>query len=440
MCTRTFATGAFSQASEGASGVALCCSAALLPGRPALPMPVDARAPRHSSPTLSLAAALALSVALLVAMSSSSYASTPHFAADATSCTSECISAAESVSSGEWCDAEQASVCEDACTKCIADEDEKFEEKFFGTLPHLTDWPHAPVYVRLSPMTPGNMRLDGAAHFSSIPVNPGKAATPFETPLFKGKVIVRIDGIPGAEEYFDYKKGKGERMLMQCCVQGTFKRRVSFEDLYTGQAFYRNLTSLPSSWILSPGMALVRSISPGLKVDLKHPQPFMVSVWSPFKRCCNPRRLPLLPTLFCQSQLSPMAATTKILRAEREGEELDILSHNIEEDTSLLGGTFRSGMDPHARKKHFSKPENLKMHFFEPGVVYTFDFWQNMFSASTFQMDVGIWKVPLADYLNAQPCQIMAKDVTTGEFAWNVEIFHESLVKGMQLAFAAPVS
>lgn len=42
------------------------------------------------------------------------------------------------------------------------------------------------------------------------------------------------------------------------------------------------------------------------------------------------------------------------------------------------------------------------------GVVYTFDFYQHLYNAVTFELDLGFRKVKLADYLNHQPAQVRA--------------------------------
>lgn len=41
-----------------------------------------------------------------------------------------------------------------------------------------------------------------------------------------------------------------------------------------------------------------------------------------------------------------------------------------------------------------------------PGVVYTFDFYQHLYNAVTFDLDLGFRRVKLADYLNHQPAQV----------------------------------
>ena len=73
---------------------------------------------------------------------------------------------------------------------------------------------HCCIYIQV--------RLDGHEPNSSIPVNSDDIAVPFETPLFKGRLLVRVAGLPsripgqgvGARAYFD-----GKKRLMQCAVQ-----------------------------------------------------------------------------------------------------------------------------------------------------------------------------------------------------------------------------
>ena len=38
--------------------------------------------------------------------------------------------------------------------------------------------------------------------------------------------------------------------------------------------------------------------------------------------------------------------------------------------------------------------------------MYTFDFYQHLYNAVTFELDLGFRKVKLADYLNHQPAQV----------------------------------
>ena len=74
------------------------------------------------------------------------------------------------------------------------------------------------------------VRLDGHAPNSSIPVNSEDIAVPFETPLFKGRLLVRVAGLPGdgAADYF-----RGKKRLMQCAVQVRWRNWEWHATIYT---------------------------------------------------------------------------------------------------------------------------------------------------------------------------------------------------------------
>ncbi len=66
-----------------------------------------------------------------------------------------------------------------------------------------------------------------------------------------------------------------------------------------------------------------------------------------------------------------MATTAQALQVELEGKETDITG-DIKENTILLGSAFSNTMSSSARKKYFSRLDNLRGYSFEPGVVWTF--------------------------------------------------------------------
>ncbi|CAM9289874.1 unnamed protein product [Ectocarpus fasciculatus] len=273
------------------------------------------------------------------------------------------------------------------------------ERPELASLPPEKEWPHHPIFVRLSPSVGDQVRLDGHEPNSSIPVNSDDIAVPFETPLFKGRLLVRVAGLPGdgAQDYF-----RGKKRLMQCAVQGEFKKELPFDRVYTGQAYDRPFTQLPAKWLIRSAFSLIRRLSPALREDITGERPYMVS---------------------------PLAATAQSMRAEAPGDEVAIVG-DLGEETGLLGESFMDSRVPSsARKKFFNNPRNLKAYSFKPGVVYTFDFYQHLYNAVTFELDLGFRKVKLADYLNHQPAQIMALDFDTGEMLWNVEIWNAALLK-----------
>ena len=76
--------------------------------------------------------------------------------------------------------------------------------------------------VELENLNPSQVRLDGHGPQSSIPVNTDDMTVPFETPLFKGRFLMRVKGLTsgvpdqghGAQAYF-----RGKKRLVQCAVQ-----------------------------------------------------------------------------------------------------------------------------------------------------------------------------------------------------------------------------
>ncbi|CBN73937.1 conserved unknown protein [Ectocarpus siliculosus] len=254
------------------------------------------------------------------------------------------------------------------------------ERPELASLPPEKEWPHHPIFVRLSPSVGDQVRLDGHEPNSSIPVNSDDIAVPFETPLFKGRLLVRVAGLPGdgAQDYF-----RGKKRLMQCAVQGEFKKELPFDRVYTGQAYDRPFTQLPAKWLIRSAFSLIRRLSPALREDITGERPYMVS---------------------------PLAATAQSMRAEAPGDEVAIVG-DLGEETGLLGESFMDSRVPSsARKKFFNNPRNLKAYSFKPGVVYTFDFYQHLYNAVTFELDLGFRKVKLADYLNHQPAQARANN------------------------------
>ena len=70
-------------------------------------------------------------------------------------------------------------------------------------------------------------------------------------------------------------------------------------------------------------------------------------------------------------------SASKIVRADKPGEEVDITSHNIKEDCTLFGGEFANGnITSRRRRKILSDPAKLKDYKFDTETVYTFDFYE----------------------------------------------------------------
>lgn len=77
-------------------------------------------------------------------------------------------------------------------------------------------------------------------------------------------------------------------------LQGSFKKDLRFDRVYTGQAYLRPFTHLPAKWLIRSAFAVIRRLSPALREDITSECPYMVS---------------------------PLAATAQALRAEEPGED-----------------------------------------------------------------------------------------------------------------------
>ncbi|CAM9550827.1 unnamed protein product, partial [Phaeothamnion confervicola] len=264
--------------------------------------------------------------------------------------------------------------------------------------PPAEEWPQAPLFVRLSPLIPRQSRLDGMPDFAHVAFNGEEMAVPFETAMFRGRVVMRVAGRGDSpRHYFE-----GRARLWQCCVQGEFKRECRFGSVYTGQVFARPFTKLPPKWLLRSAATVLRRLTPALRADVAGDMPYLIS---------------------------PLVATAQALRVEEPGEETDIGGGgggdgSIIEDNALLGGGFAErGVSAAARKKFFSKLAHLDGFVFRPGgLVYTFDFYQHLFNLLTFEVDLGFKRLQLAHFLGQQPVQIMAQDLDSGAHLWNFEV------------------
>lgn len=166
------------------------------------------------------------------------------------------------------------------------------------------------------PAAASQRRLDGRPVEASVAFNTLEA-TPFETPLFKGRVIFNIAGLqpapkvpPGSDPVLHALNGCQGR-AMECVIQGSFKRRIRFDEvrvddrfhmgsrfhvpggsahvsdcilasadvspfcvsittqLYTGQSFNKPLRRLPARWLIKATQTVVKSLAPATQVRHK---------------------------------------------------------------------------------------------------------------------------------------------------------------------------
>jgi hypothetical protein len=74
----------------------------------------------------------------------------------------------------------------------------------------------------------------------------------------------------------------------------------------------------------------------------------------------------------------------------------------VEEDTRLLGDEVPRDGDK--RRKYFSRKKNAEQYYFEPGLLYTFDFYCNFFSPPKYSLELGpLFRPDVGPYFNGYP-------------------------------------
>ena len=108
-------------------------------------------------------------------------------------------------------------------------------------------------------------------HDAYFYLNRDTCPMPFETPLFRGRAVVRVRGAKDAPKtrYFD-----GKRRMFSIQVEGRFRRRILGDSVIFGAAFDHPVV-LPYGTSLV--LALLHRIDPAVQEDLQGPQPWAMS-------------------------------------------------------------------------------------------------------------------------------------------------------------------
>jgi len=187
--------------------------------------------------------------------------------------------------------------------------EEKEAREKLCELPKKSDW-KGPILVRLETTTrlgrkqwrtdggcEGNLTFNEPAHENIIE---------FETDLFKGRALLRFRGCPNEPtSYFD-----GRKRRQQWVVQGQFKESVNADKVITGYEFRRKAQNLPTSFIIKPILALIRTLAPTFRCDVYNDAPYF---------------------------LNPFLQTVQVLDVSTPGSEPDI-TKEFAENNKLLGG------------------------------------------------------------------------------------------------------
>lgn len=256
---------------------------------------------------------------------------------------------------------------------------------------------------------------NGEPSHSVLPMN--GCAVPFNGPYFEGTLVSRLRDVPttpndgeGLMSNRDYFQNRSRQY--QWCVKGRFKRRIRFDKIVTGQEFGRPFRNAPSSRVVKRGLDLLKH---------KLPESFDCDLFSEEPRFEH-----------------PLLAGCQHFRVDRP-EDVEGLPDgvvhgigddgNVMEDTSLLDDESIP-QDGVARRKYFAKNCNLERYYFEPDLVYTFDFFANFFSPARHRLEITpFFSVDLIPYFNGYPLFMsMAKEKDSQEYLWATEMWHKRLL------------
>ena len=267
-------------------------------------------------------------------------------------------------------------------------------------LPPVEHWPHRPVF--LSPSVRANATNDDLQ-----PAEPLPLGIPFdlETPIFKGRMLVRLRNCPihqtrQHEQYFSGRKHK--KVLMQIVLQGRFKKPVPMSDVYIGSRFDRPLRLVPPPFIQRALHSLLRRVSPGVHIDLGSDRPTVSALY---------------------------AGSVQSMSIDVPGMEPDVTGEMLPENVApILGAAVNSEK---RRKMTLSQPQAASAYEFDMDHVYTFHTVDEVMDYARYRMRIPmVGNFDLRKVFGQQPVNLAAETLD-GETLFSVRLFHESLYRDM---------
>lgn len=206
-----------------------------------------------------------------------------------------------------------------------------------------------------------------------------------------------------------------KRSLNTC--SGRFKEEVLASDVLTGHEFSRPLKNLPHPFVLKTATNFIGKVRESAYRS--------VAGRSSSARV-SPRKLP--PKIAQGSNIvvhtdqphmdAILMSTSQVVRGDEPGNEPAITCRDIHEDCAVLGGAFAKGnVSSSRRKRMFSNPSRCRGLTFDTETVWTFEFYQNLFDATSYSLDLGFAKIGCSRVLDGQPIQWLGK-MRDGRYLW----------------------
>eukprot|EP01043_Picozoa_sp_COSAG02_P045167 COSAG02_NODE_4104_length_5771_cov_9.131005_1_plen_382_part_10 len=245
----------------------------------------------------------------------------------------------------------------------------------------------------------------GPEHGAALPLN---TRVDIETKLFRGHALFRLPGQPGTEHYWASSGSKSRANSV--VIQGRFKHRIPFGDVYTGQHFDQAL-HIGHLTGVRLGIEFVRRISPLLVANVAG--------------CAETAGSADQQSSYFLSPLAPTAKRMHVCAVDSPDVPALAPGLILEERTQLLGGRFARTKDgksiPHKkRRSYFNSSKALAKYWFEPALIYTFDFFSAGPDFAEFEFKIMGKTIDLVRVLNGQPIQFMATIIPSSKTAQSI--------------------
>lgn len=262
-------------------------------------------------------------------------------------------------------------------------------EEEMNSLPDITTWKYANVYPVVT-----HGRLIDQPGTTSIPLG-----TPFEfeSVLFKGKALMRFrDTMSDDKQSHDAFFTAMPRALCQFVIQGQFKEELDMKDVYVGDSYESPLSFSPPKWLESLINTLLRTLVPGIILELSSEKPRL------------------------GSRIGSACHTISI---DEPGEEPDIRMEELPENTVMSHDMQTSEV----RKRMLSQDDSDIT--FDPNKIYTFQIYDEHLNLTTFKYHLPLGKeLDMISIMNGHPLSISAS-TKDGRYAFAFRCWNKRTVE-----------
>eukprot|EP00878_Enallax_costatus_P023186 GHUV01024650.1.p2 GENE.GHUV01024650.1~~GHUV01024650.1.p2 ORF type:complete len:334 (+),score=107.30 GHUV01024650.1:4074-5075(+) len=246
----------------------------------------------------------------------------------------------------------------------------------------------------------------------TFPYNQLNHAVDFETPLFKGKLLVLFKGLPNTPKAVF----AGKKRLMWLTIQGQFKQEVPVDSLMIGSEFSRPLKLPASALIIRATQWLINKLGSGVQLNPVGDKPHI---------------------------LAPLITAAQIVNVSLPGQQPDLLTAEEDmtsHDSCLVSGWAGNPMSAARRRSYFANKGNRQGRFYDTEHVWTFQLYDQSLDYSTFALPIPLFKLDLVQVLDGQPMQLMLQDTSSGTDMMRFEVWHKRMLEHKANSASNPTS